>query len=207
MRGFLRLHPSRRMPGLWAAIAGMLLIHAAVFGSPQAAPKLSGLCDLAGHPANPFADSKDHLIAFLFVRTDCPISNGYAPEIRRLHDLFSPRGVAFWLVYPASESDESPDAIRRHLRDFSYPFGALRDPHLAFAKRSRVEFTPEAAIYRSDGALLYHGRIDDRYADFGKLRPQPQHHDFADALTQALAGKPVTPASGPAVGCFIETAQ
>jgi hypothetical protein len=36
----------------------------------------------------------------VFVRTDCPISNRYAPELRRLQDRFAPRGMAFWLVYP-----------------------------------------------------------------------------------------------------------
>ena len=44
----------------------------------------------------------------IFIRTDCPISNCYAPEIRRVKEVFGPRKVHFWLVYPEpSERDES----------------------------------------------------------------------------------------------------
>src|SRR5258706_7607896 len=54
------------------------------------------------------ADGKkpdEKTIVCLFTRTDCPISNSYAPEMRRIHEKFSPRGVAFYLVYP--DPDES----------------------------------------------------------------------------------------------------
>jgi hypothetical protein len=49
-------------------------------------------------------------IVFLFTSTDCPISNRYAPEVRRLAQRFGPDGVVFRLIYP-SPSD-SADAIR-----------------------------------------------------------------------------------------------
>jgi hypothetical protein len=163
------------------------------------------MLDLDGYAVNPLGNRDAKLHAFVFIRTDCPISNSYAPEIRRLHDRFASSGVAFWLVYPGA--DESPAAIRRHLRDFEYPCGALRDPRHAFATQSHVSVTPEAALFRPDGTLLYHGRIDDRYVDFGKARPEATQHDLAEALTLALAGQPVPPPTGPAIGCFIEDAR
>ena len=45
--------------------------------------------------------------------------------------------------------------------------------------------------------------IDDRYISLGQQRPEPQHHDLEEAITAALAGKPVSPPGGPAVGCSI----
>ena len=65
------------------------------------------------------------MTVLLFVSMDCPVSNRYAPEIKRLHDEFAPRGVRFRLVYPNPLDDEA--AIGRHLRDFAYPPIAQRD--------------------------------------------------------------------------------
>ncbi len=79
----------------------------------------AGLLDLNGRAAKPFHDPKAKLLVFLFTRTDCPISNSYAPEIARLHTQFAPRGAVFWLVY--CDPDETPAIIRQHLREYSYP--------------------------------------------------------------------------------------
>ena len=161
--------------------------------------------DLNGKPRDvlsPPAAPGTKLVAFIFVRTDCPISNAYAPEVRALHADFAARGVEFWLVFG---TNESPDAIRKHLADFRYPCGALRDPHHAFAKQSRVRVTPEAAVYRVEaGELLFHGRIDDCYVELNEKRRAPTVRDLHAALEDLLAGKPAKAPSGPAVGCIIE---
>jgi hypothetical protein len=160
------------------------------------------LMELSGKRANPFGATRDEVLVFLFLRTDCPIANSYAPEIKRIWRDFRGKGAGFFAVY--SDSDETPGIIRRHLREYDFPMGALRDPKRTFAARSKVTVTPEAAIYRRDGSLLYHGRIDDRFADFGKARPLATTHDLSRAMAQALAGERVAPAGGSAVGCDIE---
>ncbi|PYT11844.1 MAG: hypothetical protein DMG59_25260 [Acidobacteria bacterium] len=157
--------------------------------------------DLAGRPVNPFAAPGAKAVVFIFVRTDCPISNRYAPEIRRLDAKFSPRGVAFWLVYP--DPNEPVEAIRRHIHDYGYPATALRDPEHSLVKQAEVQVTPEAAVFAPNGNLLYHGRIDDRYVDFGKARPAPTTHDLELALGAVLAGKPAPNKATRAVGCFL----
>jgi hypothetical protein len=161
--------------------------------------------DLQGKAAKPFGDRNAKLVAFVFARSDCPISNAYAPEVRRLCEEFAPQGVVFWLVYPGA--DESPAVIRKHARDYAYPCGALRDPRHAFTKVAKVSVTPEAAVFRPDGKLLYSGRIDDRYVDLGVAKPKPTRRDLSIALGAALAGRPVPRATGPAIGCFIEAAE
>ena len=182
------------------ACSGLLALRHHAFAAGE-----TGLEDLHGRAAKPFDDRDAKLVVFVFARSDCPISNAYAPEVRRLYEAFAPRGVVFWLVYPGA--DESPDVIRKHLRDFVYPCDALRDPRHAFAKVAQVSITPEAAVFRPDGELLYSGRIDDRYVDFGVARPEPTRRDLKIALTEALAGRPVPRAAGAAIGCFIEGAE
>jgi len=50
---------------------------------------------------------------FVFARTDCPATNAYAPELRRVAQEFQGRHVAFYLVYP--DPDENKRAIENHM--------------------------------------------------------------------------------------------
>ncbi len=151
--------------------------------------------------ANGLKADQAKLVVCLFTRTDCPVSNSYAPEVRRMHERFSPRGVSFYLVYP--DPDESAQVIEKHLKEYAYPFGGLRDPKHELVKLAGAKITPEAAVFDSSGKLLYRGRIDDRYVDFGKQRLEPTVKDLEQALEAILAGKPAPAAGGPAIGCFI----
>jgi hypothetical protein len=141
-------------------------------------------------------------IVFLFTSTDCPISNRYAPEVRRIAATFSARGVVFRLVYP-NPAEQAP-AIRQHMAAFAYAGAAeaFRDPEHALVKAAGATVTPEAAVF-TGGRFVYRGRIDDRYVDLGLERPAATKRDLADALAAVVAGKPVTPATTQAVGCFI----
>src|SRR5213080_4435901 len=65
----------------------------------QASSSTRTVFDLASHSFDPFDAAGAKAIVFLFVSTDCPISNRYAPEIRRVKDKFARAGVRLWLVY------------------------------------------------------------------------------------------------------------
>ncbi len=160
--------------------------------------------DLAGHSVDPFVN-RASVAVLLFVQTDCPISNRYAPTIARLHARFQPQGVAFYLIYP--DRREDADAIRRHGREYGLPGQALRDVQHALVKRVGATATPEAVVLGVRGNILYRGRIDDRYAAFDQVRPQPTRNDLANAIEAALAGRPPDPSATEAIGCFIADLQ
>jgi thiol-disulfide isomerase/thioredoxin len=162
-------------------------------------PASLGLVDLDGKPADPFAAGQP--VVLLFLRTDCPVSNSYAPEIRRLRDTYSGTGIAFWMVYP--DPDEPIADIRRQLADYQLTGPALRDPKTALARLAQARVTPEAAVFNAAHALVYHGRIDDRFAAFGVKRTEPTQRDLAEVLDCIVAGRAVTNAPARAVGCAI----
>lgn len=140
-------------------------------------------------------------IVYLFTSTECPVSNRYAPEIRRIGQTFAPRGVLFRLVYPSRF--ETAAAVREHMAAFAYgSLEAVRDPVLALVGFTGATITPEVAII-VDGQVVYRGRIDDRFVDLGVERPQPTVHDLSDALTTVLDGRPVPRPTTQAVGCYI----
>jgi len=141
------------------------------------------------------------LTVLIFVSIDCPVSNRYAPDIKRLYDEFSARGIHFQLVYP--NPLDSNQAIDIHLREYGYPPIAARDREHALVKAAGATITPEAAVFDSRGRLVYLGRIDDRFVELGRERPVATQHDLRNALAAMLAGKPVSPSRTQAVGCFI----
>ena len=137
----------------------------------------------------------------IFVRTDCPIGNRYAPELQRLDREFKSRGVTFWMVYP--DPGETQESALKHLKEFGLPGKVLLDPTHEWVKRAGARTTPEAAVFTSDQRLIYHGRIDDRYVSLGKARSTPTTHDLETAIAAALDGKPVPRPTAPAIGCAI----
>jgi hypothetical protein len=139
------------------------------------------------------------LTVYVFTTTDCPISNRYAPEIQRLAAAFGSQ-AKFVLVYPVP--GDSEEKIREHKKKFAYQLDAVRDNGLTLVKLTGATVTPEVAVMRGT-ELLYRGRIDDRYVEFGKDRARPTTRDLEDALTAAVAGRPVAVKETRAVGCII----
>ncbi len=188
------------MVTVFLAVAAVLLR----FGEAGLSTQLS-LLDLQGRQVDPLKQTDAKATVFLFTRTDCPISNRYAPEVLRLHAKFKSDNVRFWLVYP--DPDESVKAIREHVKEYGYSFSVLRDPHHRLVKKTQVKVTPEAAVFVPARRMVYRGRIDDRYVDFGKARATPTQNDLEQALQAILEGRPVDRAMTPAVGCFISDLQ
>jgi Redoxin len=184
-----------------SAVAVCVVLAIVMIGRPTAAGPLR-VPDLDGRLVDPLAPVAGvRATVFVFITTDCPIANRYAPEIQRLAAIFTPQGVRFWLVY--ANPHEPVASIRSHLRQFQYAIPALRDPEHALVRFTKVTVSPEAAVVDQGGVLLYHGRIDDRWVSLGRDRPSPIHSDLAEALRATLDGKPVAQTGPPAVGCIL----
>ncbi len=161
-----------------------------------------GVVDLAGKSTNPLVDAeRDHKpVVLVFLRTDCPISKRYAPTLQALQVEFA-KSAAFWLVFP--DKDESAHSIQEHLAQFGYSNPqVVRDLSHSLVQRSEVQITPEVAVFHR-GELVYHGRIDNWYASFGRARPAPTTHELRDVLTALSAGKKPTVKNASGVGCYI----
>jgi hypothetical protein len=156
--------------------------------------------DLNGAAVDPLKASAGKVVVLIFVRVDCPISNRYSPTIQKISRESAAR-VAFWLVYP--DRSESAEQIRKHTREFGYDLPALRDVQRSLVTESHATTTPEAAVFDLNRKLVYHGRIDNLFEDFGRARPAATTHELEDAIRAALDGKEVANASVPAVGCYI----
>ncbi len=157
--------------------------------------------NLSGQLVNPLSDAGAKAVVLIFTRTDCPISNRYAPVLQELHRRFSGRGVSFWLVY--LDPHQTAKEIRRHVVEYGYDMQVVLDPKHLLVKEAGVHVTPEAAVFSGVGKLLYHGRIDNRYAGFGERLPVATRNDLELTLEAILGGHAVPQEATRAVGCYI----
>ena len=156
--------------------------------------------DLEGKATNPLRLATDKVVVLVFVRTDCPVSNRYAPTLQKLRAKYADK-AAFWLIYPSKS--ETAMTIQKHEKEYGYTLPALRDPQRTLVKESHAEITPEVAVFDRARRLVYHGRIDNLYLEMGRTRPAATTHELQDAIEAAYNGKPLSVSTTPSVGCYI----
>lgn len=189
-------HTFRSISFLRQAIAAVLLL---LFYSLPIAANRQAL-DLDGSSKDPLKEASGKIVVLVFVRTDCPISNRYAPLVQEMSVKYS-REAAFWLVFP--DKNESAESIRSYLQEYGYKLSALRDPQHTLVEKSRVKVTPEVAVFNAKREMVYHGRIDNLYRDFGRARRAATTHELADAIEAAIKGVAPSAAAVDGIGCFI----
>lgn len=161
------------------------------------------LMDLRGNARTPLAVTAETSAAVLvFVTTDCPIANAYAPEISAIAREYEQRGFEFFVVHV--DPDVSADDARRHAGEYALDEeSVILDPEHDLVRALGITITPEVAVVRSDASIAYRGRIDDQWADFGKKRRAARKQDLRAALDAILGGRSVGETRTMAVGCSI----
>jgi hypothetical protein len=138
----------------------------------------------------------------IFVTTECPVANGYAPEIQRICGAYGAKGVDCLLVY--EDVGVSAGDVRRHRAEFRYgQAAAAQDVDGSLAARVGATMTPEVAVIDRRGGVRYLGRIDNKYAALGRPRRAVTEHDLEGALDAVLSGRDVAASRTQAIGCFI----
>src|SRR5947207_15904092 len=144
----LSSQPLVLFPYLAFAVATLLL---PALPSSPAAQKTA--LHLDGTPADPFLAAAGKPVVLIFVRTDCPISNRYAPLIQRIGSEYGAK-IGLWLVYPNKTT--TAEKIRQHERQYGYKLAALRDPQHALVTHAQVPGTPAAALFAANHPCPYH---------------------------------------------------
>jgi len=203
------MRPRRTTSGLLAALVFAVATNAGVTGSAfqVSARQTESILDIDGLLHDPFRPAGAANV-IVFVATDCPISNSYAPEIQRICRDYRSRGVACFLMYEDVDVTSSPtplnEAVKEHVREFRYvDVPAVVDRSRRIARRAKASITPQAVVIGREGEIRYRGRIDNLYVAFGKRRPRATEHDLRDALDAVLERRPVRKVETEALGCFI----
>jgi hypothetical protein len=159
--------------------------------------------DIDGVLREPLKVDKGRAEILFFLTNDCPISNYYSHEIRRICEDYGGRGAGCTLIYtdPALTDVQA----REHAREYGHgAYPKMVDRKHELVKAVGAEINPTAVVIRPDESIAYRGRIDNSFASIGKQRRVVTEHDLRDALDAVLAGRPVAKTESQPIGCYIQ---
>jgi thiol-disulfide isomerase/thioredoxin len=154
--------------------------------------------DLQGK-AQSFSALRGDTTVVVFLATRCPVSNAYNQRMEALYKDYSAKGVKF--LYVNANANEPSKEVADHAREVGFTFPVYRDSGNV-AQLFNAQVTPETYVIDKNGAILYHGAIDDAQNE-SRIRK----HSLRAALDEVLAGKPVTIAETKAFGCTVKRAH
>jgi peroxiredoxin len=139
----------------------------------------------------------------------CPYTKKHyvSGNMQALQKEWTSKGVAWFTVIssaPGQQGYVTPSEENAYLAQMhAAPTGVLMDPGAKLARLYNAKTTPQMIVIDPSGKVIYDGAIDNR--------PTPDVEDIhgadnyvSDALTEAMAGKPVaTPFTRP-YGCSVK---
>ena len=178
-----------------------LLSDSARISLADSPPALITLNTLDGKAVTPLKSANGKLAVVVFISTDCPIANALVPEINRIYLHYQSDGIQFTLVH--IDPELSVTDAKQHAADYSLQAPIVIDRRHQLVKASKAKVTPQTAVFNSKGKLVYTGRINNQWTDFGKRRAKPTQHNLRATLDALLAGKPLPKSNTTAIGCYI----
>lgn len=173
-------------------------------GRPVADFTLKDATSEAEHFVRLYSFRGKKAIVLVFLGTDCPVGNLYAPRLAELNSAYKDKGVVFLGIN--SNARETEAEIAAHAKEHGLNFPVLKDRNNLAADITRAERTCEALVIDGRARLVYRGAIDDQYGQ-GARKDKPDHQYVRDALDAVLAGKPVEVKATPVAGCVIDRAE
>lgn len=140
-------------------------------------------------------------VAVVFVKTDCPISNGAMPQLARLARTVKGGGVEFYAV--VSESTLTRQEAIRYRDEFKPPFPVLFDASGDLRRRFKPTHAPQAFVLSHAGEVFYSGAIDDTWVAVGKKRLTKNRY-LGDAIKAVRLGRRPGVRETAAIGCPYE---
>jgi peroxiredoxin len=139
----------------------------------------------------------------------CPYTRKHyvSGNMQALQKEWTAKGVAWFTVISSARGEQgyvTPDQEKAYLKQMhAVPTAVLMDPEAKIARLYSAKTTPQMIVIDPTGKIIYDGAIDNR--------PTPDPEDIqgadnyvSDALTEAMAGKPVQTAFTRPYGCAVK---
>lgn len=140
----------------------------------------------------------------LFICNHCPFVKHINAALVQFAQDFMPQGLGMVAIsgndaqkYP----DDGPDHMAETSRRLGYPFAYLFDETQRVAQEYRAACTPDFFLFDADLRLVYRGQFDDSRPGNNIAVTGRDLRAAADAL---IAGRPISSAQKPSIGCNIK---
>ncbi len=173
----------------------------------EAAPAFTG-SDSHGKAVS-LAQFKGKYVVLEWHNHDCPYVRKHygSGNLPRLQKEWTGKGVV-WLAIVSSAAGkqghvDGATADANMKQAGASPTATLLDPKGELGRLYGAKTTPHMFVISPQGTLLYAGAIDDKpTSDAGDIAGAKNY--VAQALTEAMAGKPVSVPSTPPYGCSVK---
>ena len=166
------------------------------------------LTDTNGQPRS-LSDFADRFVVLEWFNKDCPFVRKHydSGNMQRLQETYTGRGVV-WLSITSSApgrqghiTAEEGSAVLAQRQ--AHPTALLLDPDGTVGHLYGAKTTPHLFIIQPGGTLIYAGAIDDT-PSINAADVATATNYVAQALDEAMAGKPVSVPSTKSYGCSVK---
>ncbi len=136
----------------------------------------------------------------------CPIVRQSVPELKRLDEMYTEKGVRFLLL--DGNAHGTREEVAEDAKEFGVPFPILVDPAQTVIRNLGITRTAEAILIdpQDDWKILYRGALDDRM-DYGTQKQAAENTWLRDALDAHLAGEAIATTRSEVKGCKISVLE
>jgi thioredoxin-related protein len=155
------------------------------------------------------SDFKGKYVVLEWHNQGCPYTRKHyeSGNMQRLQKEWTAKGVVWLTVIssvPGTQGFVTPGQEKEYLKQMNAaPTDVLIDPVGTLGRLYEAKATPQMYVIDPAGTLIYQGAIDDKPSSDKADIPKAKNYISA-ALTESLAGKPVTEATTSPYGCSIK---
>ena len=190
-------------------ITAIALVILAVSGIANASPAPDfTLTDAAGKAVR-LADYRGKFVVLEWTNPECPFVRKHynSGNMQQLQKEWGAQNVVWLAINSTNQSSyeyKTPQQMGEWMSaKGARPSAALVDGTSATGRAYGAKTTPHMFVIAPDGNVIYSGAIDDRRST-NPADAQGANNYVRAALTEALAGKPVTVAATAPYGCSVK---
>lgn len=159
---------------------------------------------VSGRPYSLYGFAGKKGAVLIFMGTECPVGNVYAPRLVELNNEYRAKGFVFLGIN--SNAGDTEAEMADHAKSYKLDFPILKDRDNIVADAALADRTPEILVLDGTAQIRYRGAIDDQYS-YGARRPEPKSHYLRDALDAILENRKIETKATEVIGCRIERVE
>jgi len=155
------------------------------------------------------ADYKGKFVVLQWYNRDCPFIHKHydGGHMQKLQDSYGKKGVVWFEILSSAPGKEgyltAAEAQENRVKSGTKATATLLDPDGKVGRLYEAKTTPHMFVIDSKGFLIYKGAIDDHNSADAADIPNSKNY-VAQALDEAMAGKPVSTSSTRPYGCGVK---
>lgn len=148
--------------------------------------------------------SRKAVRVLVFMTGECPVSKSYFPVLNDLYAKWGKNKEAVQLSGVWADITQTPQQVAEYAQEYEIAFPILLDRDASVGKALQPTNIPEVYVLDHEGNVAYRGRIDDRFLQLGRSKPEPTEKTLELAVTSLVSGLEIAVPYQEPIGCYYE---